>query len=111
MKKQGNSRQNSALDRLIAAIDAILEPLASTTNTNGGVTTNISAPSTPNLAVEVNSAVPTPLLTTEQNTPQSSSPPSTNISTADEASEETDTTQVSPPNKGKGKLPIRVQEN
>ncbi|KAH8157542.1 hypothetical protein CIB48_g10711 [Xylaria polymorpha] len=75
MKKQGNSRQNSALDRLIAAIDAILEPLASTTNTNGGVTTNISAPSTPNLAVEVNSAVPTPLLTTEQNTPQSSLPP------------------------------------
>ncbi|KAI0481705.1 ARM repeat-containing protein [Xylaria cf. heliscus] len=111
LKKQGNSRQISALERLVAAIKAILEPSASTNNDDGAAT---SAPSTPNLAVEVSSAVRTPSLTTEQNTPQSSSPPSTNISTADDATEATDETvkaRISLPDKGKGKLPVHVQEN
>ncbi|KAI1754323.1 ARM repeat-containing protein [Xylaria castorea] len=109
LKKQGTSRQNSALDRLIAAIEAALNPVTSTSNTNGGAATATSAPSTPSLAVEVNSAVPTPLLTTEQNTPQSNSPLSTSIDTADEAGKETDTAQISPPDKGN--VPVRVQEN
>ncbi|KAI0190188.1 pumilio domain-containing protein [Xylaria flabelliformis] len=109
LKKQGTSRQNSALDRLIAAIETVLNPMASTSHTNGGGVAATSAPSTPSLAVEVNSAVPTPLLTTEQNTPQSGSPLSTSIDTADEAGKETDKTPISPPDKGN--VPVRVQEN
>ncbi|KAI0554179.1 ARM repeat-containing protein [Xylaria curta] len=109
LKKQGTSRQNSALDRLICAIEGVLNPVASTNNTNGGAAAATSAPSTPSLAVEVNSAVPTPLLTTEQNTPQSGSPLSTSIDTADEAGKETEKTPISPPDKGN--VPVRVQEN
>jgi mRNA-binding protein PUF3 len=41
------------------------------------------------LQVDVNSAAPTPVLTMEPNTPQSSSPPSTNASAADDIVDET----------------------
>ncbi|KAI1173782.1 ARM repeat-containing protein [Nemania sp. FL0916] len=97
LRRQGNGRQNTALERLIAACDTIPPPSTATGSNNGSAATTGTAPSTPNLAVEVSSAVPTPLLTTEQNSPQSTSPPSTSISTADEAADETKTAQVPPP--------------
>ncbi|KAI0194944.1 ARM repeat-containing protein [Astrocystis sublimbata] len=93
LKRQSNGRQNSAIDRLYQALMRVIGAAPSIRDANGSA----AAPSTPDLGVEVGSAAPTPPLTTEQNTPQSSSPPSTNISTADEASEETDKSQVSPP--------------
>ncbi|KAI1328390.1 ARM repeat-containing protein [Xylariaceae sp. FL0255] len=58
---------------------------------NGNVTTNgtTSAGSgTPNLLVEVGQSAPTPPLVTEQNSPQSSSSPSTNLSATYEVLEE-----------------------
>ncbi|KAJ2985980.1 hypothetical protein NUW58_g5250 [Xylaria curta] len=128
LKKQGNQRQNQAVERLSQAIEPVLNLSTSpningdvhtaTTETPSGISTSIgingcvataaTAPSTPNLAVEVSSAVPTPPPTTEQNSPQSCSPPSTNISTVDEASEEKTTASDSQP--GKGEVPVNVQE-
>ncbi|KAI0429196.1 ARM repeat-containing protein [Xylaria sp. FL1042] len=105
LRKQGAGRQNAGLDRLAAAVEAV----SSTADSNGSATTAGTAPSTPSLAVEVNSAVPTPLLTTEQNSPQSSSPPSTSISTTDEASEDTKAAHASRPDKGP--YLVRNQEN
>ncbi|TGJ78323.1 hypothetical protein E0Z10_g10445 [Xylaria hypoxylon] len=107
LKKQGAGRQNAGLDRLYAAVQDVLNPSAS--DTNGDAAAAGTAPSTPNLAIEASSAVPTPLLTTEQNSPQSSSPPSTSISTIDETSEETKTAQVYRPNKAPSL--VHVQEN
>ncbi|KAI1647532.1 ARM repeat-containing protein [Daldinia loculata] len=62
LKKYSTGRQITALDRLMSASSAA------------------TSPTTPNLLVDVNSAAPTPSLTMEQNSPQSSSPPSTNAS-------------------------------
>ncbi|KAI0537326.1 ARM repeat-containing protein [Xylaria digitata] len=105
LKKQGAGRQNAGLDRLYVAVQGILNP--SERDTNRDTTTAETAPSTPNLAVEASSAVPTPSLTTEQNSPQSSSPPSTSISTIDETNEEAKIVQVSE----KVPSPVRVREN
>ncbi|KAI0971155.1 ARM repeat-containing protein [Xylaria arbuscula] len=105
LKKQGAGRQNAGLDRLSAAVEAS----TGTSGTNGSDATAGTTPSSPSLAVEVNSAVPTPSLTTEQNSPQSSSPPSTNISTTDEGSEETKTAHV--PRFDKAPALVHVQEN
>ncbi|KAI1154666.1 ARM repeat-containing protein [Nemania diffusa] len=95
VRRQGNGRQNTALERLISACEAVPPTSASTNNTNGYPASTGTAPSTPNLAIEASSAVPTPLLSTEQNSPQSSSPPSTSISTTDEGSEAKKVTKVS----------------
>lgn len=110
LKRQGSGRQNTALERLVAACEAL--PLASvlTNNANGCAVPAGTAPSTPNLAVEVSSAAPTPPLTTEQNSPQSSSPPSTSISTADETAEGTKTTKISLPGTAPSS-PIHLQGN
>ncbi|KAI5926421.1 armadillo-type protein [Camillea tinctor] len=78
LKKMSTGRQVLALERLMSATAGA----NSTNNANGGT------PSTPSLLVDVNSTAPTPSLTMEQNSPQSSSPPSTNISTLDESVEE-----------------------
>ncbi|RWA09870.1 hypothetical protein EKO27_g5237 [Xylaria grammica] len=107
LKKPGGGRQNAGLDRLYAAVQPVLNP--SEGDTKGDATTAGTAPSTPNLAVEASSAVPTPSLTTEQNSPQSSSPPSTSISTIDETSEEAKTATVSRPEKAPS--PVCVEEN
>ncbi|KAI0417335.1 ARM repeat-containing protein [Xylaria grammica] len=107
LKKPGGGRQNAGLDRLYAAVQPVLNP--SESDTRGDATTAGTAPSTPNLAVEASSAVPTPSLTTEQNSPQSSSPPSTSISTIDETSEEAKTATVSRPEKAPS--PVCVEEN
>ncbi|KAI1429363.1 ARM repeat-containing protein [Xylaria sp. FL1777] len=104
VKRQGAGRQNTGLDRLFAAVEAV----SSTSDANGSAAIPGTTPSTPSLAVEVNSAVPTPSLTTEQSSPQSSSPPSTNISTTDEANEETKAAHISRPDKVQSL--IRVQE-
>ncbi|GAP87434.1 putative pumilio domain-containing protein [Rosellinia necatrix] len=103
-------RQNAAVERLAVVTEAIAIPQASTNNLGGGAATTGTAPSTPNLAVGVNSAVPTPPLTTEQNSPQSTSPPSTSISTADEAGEESKTDQLPLPRKT-SLSPVHVQDN
>ncbi|KAI1312133.1 ARM repeat-containing protein [Xylaria venustula] len=103
LKRQGAGRQNAGLDRLSVAVEAF----TLTSSPNGSDATAETAPSTPSLAVEVNSAVPTPSLTTEQNSPQSSSPPSTNISTTDDGSEETKTAHVSRPNKAPALVHVR----
>ncbi|KAI1107210.1 ARM repeat-containing protein [Jackrogersella minutella] len=66
LKKYSTGRQITALDRLMSA--SSVAP--------GGPSS--ASPSTPSLLVEVNSAAPTPTLTMEQNSPESSSPPSTN---------------------------------
>ncbi|KAI1641034.1 armadillo-type protein [Biscogniauxia mediterranea] len=78
LKKMSTGRQIMALERLMSA----------TGGPNSGNNANGGPPSTPSLLVEVNSTAPTPSLTMEQNSPQSSSPPSTNISTLDESVEE-----------------------
>ncbi|KAI1661896.1 ARM repeat-containing protein [Daldinia decipiens] len=62
LKKYSTGRQITALDRLMSA------------------SSTATSPTTPNLLVDVNSAAPTPSLTMEQSSPQSSSPPSTNAS-------------------------------
>jgi mRNA-binding protein PUF3 len=81
-KKQGPLRQIAALERKITE-------LTLSSSTNGGPVTGSTAPSTPNLVVEVSSDVPTPCLTTEQNSPESTSPPSTSISATDDITEKT----------------------
>ncbi|KAJ8131029.1 hypothetical protein O1611_g2596 [Lasiodiplodia mahajangana] len=110
LRRQGNGRQNTALERLLDACEAVPSPSAPTNGANGYNSTTGTAPSTPNLAVEVGSNVPTPLLTTEQNSPQSSSPPSTSISTADEGTEEAKAAEVSSSSSAPSTL-VLVQEN
>ncbi|KAI0399236.1 ARM repeat-containing protein [Xylaria palmicola] len=110
LKKHSTSRQNTVLDRLTTALDNILNSSASTNNNGRAATATAgTVPSTPNLAVEVGSAVPTPSLTTEQSSPQSCSPPSTSISTSDEAREEAP--DALPEKAHKATSPVRVQEN
>ncbi|KAI2468561.1 ARM repeat-containing protein [Annulohypoxylon bovei var. microspora] len=70
LKKYSTGRQITALDRLMSA---------SSVGPGGpGFATASGSPTTPSLLVEVNSSAPTPSLTMEQNSPESSSPPSTN---------------------------------
>ncbi|KAI1821798.1 ARM repeat-containing protein [Xylaria intraflava] len=91
LKKQCSGRQNTAIERLTTATNDAHARVISTANTRNAATGG-SAPSSPNLAAaEVSSSSPTPFLTTEQNSPQSSSPPSTNLSTAGDAGEDTKT--------------------
>ncbi|KAI0017332.1 armadillo-type protein [Xylariomycetidae sp. FL0641] len=71
LKALSSGRQITVLDRLMSS--------ATTPSVHAE-----SSPSTPNMGVDNNSVAPTPSLTMEQNSPQSSSPPSTNISTVEE---------------------------
>ncbi|KAI1265148.1 ARM repeat-containing protein [Xylariaceae sp. FL1019] len=88
IKKQG-ARQIAALDKLIAEYhNTPLTSAAPATGINGTLSVNTTTSLTPNLMVEVSSGAPTPPLTTEQNSPQSISPPSTNVGSTDEAGEE-----------------------
>ncbi|KAJ8110618.1 hypothetical protein ONZ43_g5829 [Nemania bipapillata] len=96
LRRQGNGRQNTALERLISACEAVPPVSVPMRNTNGYTTSIGTAPSTPNLAIEASSPVPTPLLSTEQNSPESSSPPSTSVSTTDDPTEETKKVNGSP---------------
>ncbi|KAH9900399.1 armadillo-type protein [Xylariomycetidae sp. FL2044] len=73
LKKMSTGRQITALERLIANT-ASQSPRH---NSNAGFQVPQTTPPSPSLVVDPNSAVPTPSLTMEQNSPQSSSPPST----------------------------------
>ncbi|XXH04842.1 hypothetical protein Hte_011264 [Hypoxylon texense] len=77
LKKHSTGRQITALDRLMSASSASSGGPSLANSVNG---MSSAGPTTPNLLVEVNSAAPTPSLTMEQNSPESSSPPSTNAS-------------------------------
>jgi mRNA-binding protein PUF3 len=50
-------------------------------------TASVVSPTTQTQPIEINSSAPTPMLTNGQNSPQSSSLPSTNVSTIDDPSE------------------------
>ncbi|KAI1398452.1 ARM repeat-containing protein [Hypoxylon fuscum] len=90
LKKLSAGRQMTALDRLISA--SSVSPAPNSANTVNGVSS--TGPATPNLLVEVNSAAPTPSLTMEQNSPESSSPPSTDASVEESVDEKN--TKASP---------------
>ncbi|KAI0377839.1 ARM repeat-containing protein [Hypomontagnella monticulosa] len=92
LKKYSTGRQITALDRLMSASSTPLGPATS--------------PTTPNLLVEVNSAAQTPSLTMEQNSPQSSSPPSTNASVEESVDEKT----IKPSPDGQSCRAIEVNE-
>ncbi len=104
LKRTTNARQVGAIDRLIAAVSFPTPPqsdggkqastppvlqvdlsaasaVAPTAGSQG------SAPSPP-LRVDVSSAAPTPVLTMEPNTPQSSGPPSTHASALGEPADD-----------------------
>ncbi|CAJ2507035.1 Uu.00g082210.m01.CDS01 [Anthostomella pinea] len=78
LRKQFNNRQMAAIEKIVGS-----SPATTSTTSAAGVAAAAS-PGTPYLHVDVNSSAPTPSLTMEQNSPQSSSPPSTNISTVEE---------------------------
>ncbi|KAI1457763.1 ARM repeat-containing protein [Annulohypoxylon moriforme] len=80
LKKYSTGRQITALDRLMTA---------SSVGPGSGFATASGSPTTPSLLVEVNSSAPTPSLTMEQNSPESSSPPSTNSGMEESLDEKT----------------------
>lgn len=81
MKPQFNSLKKNNSGRQIAAIDKIISAVEhSDAGSDGGAAC---------LQVDVSSAAPTPVLTMEPNTPQSSSPPSTNAGANDDMADET----------------------
>lgn len=83
LKKLGNGRQITALERLIAATAPPTQVGGFKQGTSGRQPT--TAPSTPGLQIDVNSVAPTPGLTSEHDSPADSSPPSTNSSTVNGA--------------------------
>ncbi|EOO02234.1 putative pumilio domain-containing protein [Phaeoacremonium minimum UCRPA7] len=92
LKKVSTGRQIAAIDRLMSAVSSPTpgKPASLSGSVNGSVNGSVSgaAPASPGLQVEVNSAAPTPVLTMEPNSPQSSSPPSTNASAVEDTAEE-----------------------
>ncbi|KAI4870947.1 ARM repeat-containing protein [Hypoxylon rubiginosum] len=92
LKKHSTGRQITALDRLMSASSAGSEGPSFANSVTG---MSSAGPTTPSLQVEVNSAAPTPSLTMEQNSPESSSPPSTNASIEESVDE--NNSKISPP--------------
>ncbi|KAI1431027.1 ARM repeat-containing protein [Xylaria sp. CBS 124048] len=91
LKRQCSGRQNTALDRLTTATESA-HTAAATTRNRGDAASRGSNPSSPSLVMpEVNSVLPTPFLTTEQNSPQSTSSPSTNFSNTADVNGDTET--------------------
>ncbi|TEA03257.1 Pumilio-like protein 2 [Colletotrichum sidae] len=77
MKPQFNILRKTSTNRQIAAIDRLLQ-----------ATQQAPAAKPGSSQVDINSAAPTPVLTREPNTPQSSSPPSTSASAVGEVADE-----------------------
>jgi mRNA-binding protein PUF3 len=78
LKKTASGRQITVLDRLMT--------ISTDPSRDAGTSRpKIATPTTPGLRIDVNSAAPTPALTTEHNSPESCGPPSTIPSTSDEA--------------------------
>lgn len=73
-KKNAPSRQVTAVEGLIS----------NPNETDPSARTDMAQPNSPDLQLDVNSTSPTPGLTTEHNSPNSSSPPSTNSSAEEE---------------------------
>lgn len=80
LKKTTTGRQIAAIDRLISA--------ASKASVSSQPQSTTPGQNTPALQLDVNSPAPTPVLTMDQNSPQSISPPSTHASAVGEAFEE-----------------------
>jgi mRNA-binding protein PUF3 len=80
LKKYNFGKQIAAIEKLIFTGPAPPHGVHSY-STQNGISTQSSTTKTQPL--DINSAVPTPLLTMEQNSPQSSSLPSANVSTVD----------------------------
>jgi mRNA-binding protein PUF3 len=72
LKRTVSSRQVSAIERLLGSHEQELD---------GGSanSTQPAAATPPGLHIDVSSVAPTPALTTEHNSPESASPPSTNL--------------------------------
>ncbi|KAF3355199.1 hypothetical protein VdG1_07063 [Verticillium dahliae VDG1] len=87
LKKTSTGRQIAAIDRLIFAASSPAPP-------RPGSSKAMSGQNTP--ALQVDSSAPTPVLTMEPNSPQSSSPPSTNASAVGETAEEDRKAQLHP---------------
>jgi mRNA-binding protein PUF3 len=105
LKKASTGRQIAAIDRLIfAAASPVPSKLGSVSAACG------SGPTTPSLQVDINSAAPTPVLTMEPNSPQSSSPPSTNASAVGEAIEDNAKAKVGAVKEGDSGPEVQVQE-
>ncbi|KAL8313900.1 hypothetical protein RB597_006353 [Gaeumannomyces tritici] len=81
MKPQFNSLKKNNSGRQIAAIDKIISSVSHSEAGPDGAAAS--------LQVDVSSAAPTPVLTMEPNTPQSSSPPSTNAGANDDIVDDT----------------------
>jgi len=73
LKKYNYGKQIAAIEKLI-----LTGPQPFTTPSSA------AAPTTHTMPIEINSSAPTPMLTNGQNSPQSSSLPSTNVSTIDD---------------------------
>jgi mRNA-binding protein PUF3 len=75
LKKYNYGKQIAAIEKLI-----FIGP-------QSYMTSSMIGPATQTMPIEINSSAPTPMLTNGQNSPQSSSLPSTNVSTIDDPSE------------------------
>lgn len=80
MKKTNPTRQTGTIERLLLDVT---QPVPGMIGSVSGSVPG-TAPVSPPLRVDVTSIAPTPSLTMEPNTPQSSSPPSTNASVPEE---------------------------
>ncbi|PNH42684.1 hypothetical protein VD0004_g4658 [Verticillium dahliae] len=98
LKKTSTGRQIAAIDRLIFAASSPAPP-------RPGSSKAMSGQNTP--ALQVDSSAPTPVLTMEPNSPQSSSPPSTNASAVGETAEEDRKAQLHP---GGASLRVQVED-
>ena len=103
LKKASTGRQNMALDRLISATESPPPP-------RPGSAPAPSVPTTPALPVDANSASPTPVLTMEPNTPQSSSPSSANASALGEVVDDGLSANPAGSKEGTACPEVRVQE-
>jgi mRNA-binding protein PUF3 len=75
LKKYNYGKQIAAIEKLIF------------TGPQSYMASSMIGPATQTMPIEINSSAPTPMLTNGQNSPQSSSLPSTNVSTIDDPSE------------------------
>jgi mRNA-binding protein PUF3 len=110
MEPQFAALRKMVTGKQIAAIDRLMSAARSPVPSKPGSTSASSAPATPGLQVDVNSAAPTPVLTMEPNSPQSSSPPSTDASAAGDAADDGAKVKVGGGKEDPSFPAVRVQE-
>ncbi|KAM0271930.1 hypothetical protein ACHAQH_008893 [Verticillium albo-atrum] len=98
LKKTSTGRQIAAIDRLIFAASSPAPPRPGSNKATSGQNTP---------ALQVDSSAPTPVLTMEPNSPQSSSPPSTNASAVGETADDDRKAQLHP---GGASLQVKVED-